>query len=291
MKGIVLAGGSGTRLHPLTAALSKQLLPVYNKPLIYYPLSTLMLAGLRDILVITTPADCARFQQLLGDGSQLGIHISYAIQPRPEGLAQAFLIGEEFIAAERVALILGDNIFFGHGLPDQLQRIAADDSAATIFAYYVRDPGRYGVVEFDADGAVRSIEEKPARPRSHYAIPGLYFYDGSVAEIARGLRPSARGELEISDVNNAYLAQRRLKVELLGRGIAWLDTGTHEALLQAATFIEAVEERQGLMVGAIEEVAYRMEYIDASQLRALAARSRNSYGDYLSGIADEAAGR
>ena len=290
MKGIILAGGAGTRLHPLTLVVSKQLLPVYNKPMIYYPLSTLMLAGIREILVISTPDDTPRFQSLLGDGSRIGLSIDYAVQPQPNGLAQAFVIGERFIGDDQVALVLGDNLFFGQGLADMLQGVAARPAGGTIFGYYVRDPERYGVVEFDDEGRVIGIEEKPRQPRSHYAVPGLYFYDNEVVTISKALRPSARGEYEITDVNLAYLAARRLRVELLGRGVAWLDTGTHESLLQASNFIEAVEQRQGLMVGSIEEVAFRMGFIDADTLVRLAEPLRkNPYGQYLIGIAREAA--
>jgi len=283
MKGIILAGGSGTRLYPLTCAISKQLMPVYDKPLIYYPLSTLMLAGIRDILLITTPQDLPNFRQLLSDGSQLGLNIQYAEQAVPGGLAEAFLIGREFIASQPVCLILGDNIFYGHGLASILQKmVTMPRHGATVFAYRVRDPERYGVVEFNADRQVVNIEEKPQRPKSKYAVTGLYFYDQQVADIASGLSPSARGELEITDLNNVYLAQQELQVELLGRGNAWLDTGTHESLLQAATFIEAIEQRQGLKVACIEEIAYRMGYITAAELEQLALPMRqNNYGAYL----------
>jgi glucose-1-phosphate thymidylyltransferase len=287
MKGIVLAGGAGTRLHPLTRAASKQLLPVYNKPMIYYPLSTLMLAGIRDILIITTPDDLPRFRHLLGDGVELGVHFEYAAQAKPEGLAQAFLIGADFIAGERVALVLGDNLFFGQGLSQLVQTIAAEQSGATIFAHYVRDPERYGVVEFDAGGRVIGIEEKPSTPRSSFAVPGLYFYDRDVTARARTLEPSARGELEITDLNASYLRDGQLSVRQLGRGIAWMDTGTHQSLLQAANFVEAIEERQGLMIGSIEEVAFRMGFIDAASLQRLAQPSaRSSYGQYLLAVAD-----
>jgi len=281
-KGIILAGGSGTRLYPLTLGASKQLMPVYDKPLVYYPLSTLMLAGLRDILVISTPQDLPRFQVLLGDGAQLGLCLRYAEQPRPEGLAQAFVIGRDFIGPDSSALILGDNIFYGGGLRSLLQTAAGANRGATVFAYYVADPQRYGVVEFDARGRALSIEEKPKAPKSHYAVTGLYFYDTRVVDIAAALRPSPRGELEITDVNMAYLRDGTLDVQMLGRGTAWLDTGTPDALLQAATFVAAVEQRQGLKVGAIEEVAYRMGYIDAAQVERLAAPLRgNAYAEYL----------
>ena len=288
MKGIILAGGSGTRLYPLTRAVSKQLMPVYNKPMIYYPLSTLMLAGLRDILVITTPEDEAAFQRQLGDGAWLGISIRYAPQPEPGGLAQAFLIGREFIGRDRVAMVLGDNIFYGHGLPDVLRRAVARETGATILAYTVRDPQRYGVVELDGDERPIAIDEKPAQPRSPWAVTGLYFYDNDVVRIASGLRPSARGELEISDLNREYLRAGRLIVEKLGRGIAWLDTGTHESLLQASNFVQVVEERQGLMMACVEEIAFRMNYIGREDLERLAASMKhNEYGQYLLRIAAE----
>ncbi|MGH7279633.1 MAG: glucose-1-phosphate thymidylyltransferase RfbA [Candidatus Rokuibacteriota bacterium] len=282
MKGIILAGGSGTRLYPLTLAMSKQLVPVYNKPMVYYPLSTLMLAGVRDILVITTPEDQGAFKRLLGDGSQIGLRLDYAVQPRPEGLAQAFVIGRDFIGTDGVALALGDNIFYGQGLSECLRRAAGRSAGATIFAYWVRDPERYGVIEFDGAGRPIGLEEKPAKPRSPYAVTGLYFYDNRVVDIAARLKPSARGELEVTDVNRAYLAANALHVEKFGRGIAWLDTGTHEALLQAATFIQTIEERQGLMVACLEEIAYKMGYITTRDvLRIAEPMRRNSYGEYL----------
>ena len=282
LSGIILAGGSGTRLYPVTRAISKQLVPVYNKPMVYYPLATLMLAGIRDVLVITTPEDSEAFSRLLGDGSSLGLSIAYAVQPRPEGLAQAFVIGRDFVGQRRTALALGDNIFYGHALPDLLQAAAARAEGATIFGYEVRDPERYGVVEFDDAGRAVSLEEKPTRPRSPWAVTGLYFYDNRVLDIAADLKPSARGELEITDVNRAYLADGALAVERLGRGYAWLDTGTHESLLQASQFVQTIEERQGLMLACIEEIAWRMGYIDAAQVERLAAPMKNnSYGQYL----------
>ena len=288
MKGILLAGGSGTRLHPITRGVSKQLLPIYDKPMVYYPLSTLMLSGIREVLLISTPEDLGSYERLLGDGSDIGMSISYAEQPRPEGLAQAFLIGREFVGRDSVSLALGDNVFYGHGLPEQLSKAAGRKSGATVFGYWVRDPERYGVVEFAPDGRVLSIEEKPEQPRSHYAVVGIYFYDNRVLDIAAGLAPSERGELEITDVNRTYLESGDLRVELLGRGVAWLDTGTHQSLLQAQTFVEAIQERQGLEVACIEEIAFRQGRISAAELEALGAGMRKSgYGEYLIRIARE----
>ncbi|HVN14831.1 MAG TPA: glucose-1-phosphate thymidylyltransferase RfbA [Anaerolineales bacterium] len=282
MKGIILAGGRGTRLHPLTLAISKQLLPVYDKPMVYYPLSMLMLAGIREILVISTPEDLPLFRRLLGDGSQWGLRFAYVEQDQPRGLADAFRVGADFIAGETSCLILGDNIFFGHGLPEMLRRASALKEGALIFAYSVRDPERYGVVEFSSDGKVLSLEEKPKKPKSNYAVPGIYFYDSQVVDFASHMRPSARGELEITDLNSLYLKREQLNVEVLGRGVAWLDAGTHESLLQSAGFVQAVQERQGLMISCPEEIAYRMGYIDADQLKALADQmSDNGYASYL----------
>ncbi len=282
MKGLILAGGAGTRLHPVTRTISKQLLPVYDKPMIYYPLTTLMLAGIRDILIISTPEDTPRFEHLLGDGGQWGLHLRYTVQPAPEGLAQAFILGADFIGDDYSALILGDNLFYGPGFGRQLRHACAHAEGATIFAYPVRDPERYGVIQFDADGKAISIQEKPKEPKSRYAVTGLYFYDPRVVDIAKSLKPSARGELEITDINNRYLTEGHLKVVTLGRGHAWLDTGTHESLLDAGLFIQTIEKRQGLKVACPEEIAFRMGYIDAAQLERLAAPMRNNgYGQYL----------
>jgi glucose-1-phosphate thymidylyltransferase len=290
VKGIVLAGGAGSRLHPVTRAVSKQLLPVYDKPMIYYPLSALMLAGIREILVITTPEDRDAFERLLGDGAWLGISIAYAVQPRPEGLAQAFVIGREFVGRERVALALGDNIFYGQGFAGALQKVAAREDGATVFAYRVRDPERYGVVTFDASGRAVAIEEKPKAPRSSYAVTGLYFYDNRVLDIAAGLSPSPRGELEITDVNRAYLEAGDLHVEVLGRGFAWLDTGTIDSRLQASNFIQTLQERQGLQVACLEEVAFKMGFLDAGRVRALAQTlGKSAYADYLRRMLEEEA--
>jgi glucose-1-phosphate thymidylyltransferase len=288
MKGIILAGGSGTRLYPITRSISKQIIPVYDKPMIYYPLSVLMLAGIRDILVISTPDDLHLYQNLLDDGSQLGLSLSYSVQPSPDGLAQAFLIGEEFIGRDPVCLILGDNIFYGHGFGRTLREAASITEGAVIFGYFVNDPERYGVVEFDRNGKAVSLEEKPARPKSKYAVTGLYFYDNEVVKKAQTLRPSARGELEITDLNRLYLSEQRLMVRIMGRGMAWLDTGTHESLLQASNYIHTIEQRQGLKISCIEEIAFKMGFIDKSRLLALAGQLKNSaYGQYLFRIAEE----
>jgi len=282
MKGIILAGGSGTRLYPITRVVSKQLLPIYDKPMIYYPLSVLMLAGIREVLIISTPTDLPRFEEMLGDGKSLGMSLSYKVQPRPEGLAQAFLLGKEFIGNDTVCLVLGDNIFYGQGLASVLQRCAKLTEGGIVFGYKVRDPKRYGVVEFDAEKNVISIEEKPEQPKSKFAVTGLYFYDNDVVSVAEGLKPSPRGELEITDLNNVYLQRGKLKVEFLGRGYAWLDTGTHESLLHASSFVQAIQERQGVLVACLEEIAYRMGYIDAEQVAVLAKDMlKNAYGQYL----------
>ncbi|HUI68552.1 MAG TPA: glucose-1-phosphate thymidylyltransferase RfbA [Nitrospirota bacterium] len=291
MKGIILAGGSGTRLYPITRAVCKQLLPIYDKPMIYYPLSVLMLAGIRDILIISTPVDLPRFRDIFGDGADLGLRFSYREQPRPNGLAEAFLIGADFIGSDTVCLVLGDNIFFGHGLTELLKKAVNDvhsAGGATVFGYYVKDPERYGIVEFDRSGNVLSVEEKPQQPKSRFAVTGLYFYDNDVVTIAKNIRPSNRGELEVTDVNKAYLAKKKLRVELMGRGYAWLDTGTHESLLEAGDFIATIEKRQGLKMACIEEIAYRLGYIDKQKLmKAAENHKKNTYGEYLRMVAEQ----